>query len=156
MIGFLIAMVTIPLLPTVHDEDILRRAIRATSQDWQAAEFSGVDVRIPKALSFILGSGLAGLAGGVFAFTTSSGSHNWRYFLLSIILAVVILGGVGSVIGTLFGGLFVGIMISLGDFVALDILTKYSFPSDIGELITFLIFLVRFNGETIGSIRGIS
>jgi branched-chain amino acid transport system permease protein len=142
VLAFIVAVIAIPLVHLFLTRTYLGRAIRATSQDWQAAEFSGIDVRLTRTVSFVLGSVLAGLAGGVFAFTTPVVPTAGDTIVLSIVLAVIILGGVGSMIGTLFGGLLVGVIISLGDFIALDLLTQYKFPADFGELITFLIFLI--------------
>ena len=141
-IAFSIAIVILPLLHFFLTRTYLGRSIRATSQDWQAAEFSGIDVRVTRAASFTIGSALAGLAGGVFAFTTPVVPTAGDTVILSIALAVIILGGVGSVIGTLVGGIFVGVIIALGDFVALEVLTQFRFPADFGELIAFVIFLI--------------
>jgi branched-chain amino acid transport system permease protein len=142
LIAFVIAIVVLPLLHLFLTKTFLGRSIRATAQDWQAAEFSGIDIRFTRAASFTIGSALAGLAGGVFAFTTPVVPTAGDTVILSIALAVIILGGVGSVLGTLVGGIFVGVVIALGDFVALEVLTQYRFPADFGQLIAFLIFLI--------------
>lgn len=142
LIAFVIAVVTIPIMHLFLTRTFLGRSIRATSQDWQAAEFSGIDVRVTRAVSFVIGSALAGLAGGVFAFTAPVVPTAGDTIVLSVVLAVIILGGIGSMLGTLFGGLLVGVLISLGNFISLEVLTQYKFPSDFGELITFIIFLL--------------
>lgn len=141
LIAFVIAIAIIPLLQLFLSRTYYGNAIRATAQDWEAAEFSGVDIRRARILSFSLGAGLAGLAGGMFAFTNTITATEADVSLLPIVLAIIILGGVGSILGTLFGGLIVGLIISMSDFVALEVLTKYSFPADVGLLLTYLIFL---------------
>ncbi|HXQ92317.1 MAG TPA: branched-chain amino acid ABC transporter permease [Nitrososphaerales archaeon] len=142
LIAFLLAFLTIPLLHLFLTRTYYGNGIRATAQDWEAAEFSGIDIRKTRILSFALGSGLAGIAGGIYAFTNSVFATEADVSLLPLILAIIILGGVGSVIGTLIAGLVVGLLISGSNFLALEVLTQYSFPSDIGVLLTFLIFLI--------------
>ncbi|MDG6995537.1 MAG: branched-chain amino acid ABC transporter permease [Nitrososphaerota archaeon] len=142
LIAFLLAIVAIPLVHLFLSRTYTGKSIRATAQDWQAAEFSGIDVRKTRLLSFVLGSALAGLAGGIYAFTTPVSPTDGNTTLLSIILAVIILGGVGNILGTLLGGLVVGLIISVGNFVALEVLSKLQFPSDFGSLIAFIAFLI--------------
>ncbi len=141
LIAFIIAIIVIPMLHFFLSRTYYGNSIRATAQDWEAAEFSGVDIRRSRILSFSIGAGLAGLGGGMYAFTNSITANAADVSLLPIVLAIIILGGVGSILGTLFGGLIVGLIISISDFVALEVLTKYSFPSDFGLLLTYLIFL---------------
>jgi branched-chain amino acid transport system permease protein len=141
LIAFLIAIIIIPALQIFLSRTYSGNAIRATAQDWEAAEFSGIDIRRARILSFSIGAGLAGVAGGMFAFTNTITATEADTSLLPIVLAIIVLGGVGSILGTLFGGLIVGLIISVSDFIALEVLTKYSFPSDFGLLLTYLIFL---------------
>ena len=142
LIAFVLAMLVIPALHFFLTRTYYGNGIRATAQDWAAAEFSGIDVRKTRLLSFTIGSGLAGVAGGIYAFTNSVFASLADISLLPLILAIIILGGVGSVIGTLIGGLVVGVIISLSNFMTLEVLTQYQFPSDTGTLLTFLIFLI--------------
>jgi len=141
LISFAIAIAVIPLLHIFLSRTYYGNAIRATAQDWEAAEFSGIDIRRARILSFSVGAGLAGLGGGMYAFTNTITANEADVSLLPIVLAIIILGGIGSVLGTLLGGLIVGLIISMSDLVAFEVLTKYSFPSDFGLLLTYLIFL---------------
>ena len=142
LIAFGLAIVLIPLLHLFLTKTYYGNGIRATAQDWEAAEFSGIDVRKTRLLSFVIGSGLAGVAGGIYAFTNSVFASLADISLLPIILVIIILGGVGSVIGTLIGGVAVGLLISLSNFVTLQVLTQFNFPSNTGTLLTYLIFLI--------------
>jgi branched-chain amino acid transport system permease protein len=141
LIAFLIAIIVIPALHFFLTRTYYGRAIRATAQDWQAAEFSGVDVRKTRMLSFAIGSGLAGLAGGIYSFTSSMTPFLGDTYLLPIILVVIILGGVGSMIGTLIGGLIVGLLLNFSDLFDYAYLTRFGFQADVGYLVTFLVFL---------------
>jgi branched-chain amino acid transport system permease protein len=142
LIAFILAIVIIPLFHLFLTKTYYGKAIRATAQDPIAAEFSGIDTRKIRMLSFGLGSGLAGIAGGIFAFTNSVTPFLGDTYLLPIILVVIILGGVGSMIGTLIGGLIVGVLFNFSDLLAYSYLTQYGFQADVGNLITFLVFIV--------------
>jgi branched-chain amino acid transport system permease protein len=142
LIAFFIAIVVIPLLHLFLTRTYYGRAIRATAQDWQAAEFSGIDVRVTRTISFVLGSALAGVAGGILAFTNSVTPSLADTYLLPIILTVIILGGVGSMFGTLVGGIVVGVIVFIGNYLSLGVLGQYNLGGDFGYLIAFLTFLV--------------
>jgi branched-chain amino acid transport system permease protein len=89
------------------------RAVRAASEDAQAAEVNGVNTRSVYALTYAVAAGCAAvggvLAGLAFSFTPTSGTD---YLLTGF--AVVVLGGLGSVQGTLLGGILLGVVESLG------------------------------------------
>ena len=142
LIAFALAILLIPLLHFFLTRTYYGNGIRATAQDWEAAEFSGIDIRKTRLLSFMIGSGLAGVAGGIFAFTNSVFASLADTSLLPIVLVIIILGGVGSVMGTLIGGLVVGLLISISNFLTLQVLTTFSFPSDTGTLLIYIIFLI--------------
>lgn len=88
------------------------RAMRAVSQDAIAASLMGIEVSHVVLFTFILGSALAGLGGGLLGplliITPFVGSD-----IIVIAFAIVILGGFGNVNGTIIAGLFVGIVESL-------------------------------------------
>ncbi len=141
-IAFGIAVVVLPLLQFFLSRTYLGRAIRATAQDWEAAEFSGINTRFTRFVSFVIGSALAGLAGGLFAFTNSVTATAGDEVLLPLILVVVILGGVGSVVGTLAAGFLVGIIMSVSSLLALTLPTQFLLHADLAPLVTFLIFIL--------------
>lgn len=142
LIAFILAIVIIPLMHVFLARTYFGKTIRATSQDAVAAEFSGIDITRTRMLSFALGSGLAGVAGGIFAFTNSVTPFLGDSYLLPIILVVIVIGGVGSMLGTLVGGFVVGLLFSFSDLLAYSYLTQYGIQPDIGNFLTFLIFLI--------------
>lgn len=85
------------------------KAIRAVSNNRGAAELMGIPSSRVLALSFGIGTMLAGLAGGLiatfFPFTILSGE---TYQLKSFVIGV--LGGLGNPIGALVGGLVLGLL----------------------------------------------
>jgi branched-chain amino acid transport system permease protein len=94
---------------------VLGTAIRAVSQDRDAAELMGIDVPKLYMLTFGIGTALAAIAGvllaPVFTLTPTIGFN----FILPA-FAVVILGGFGSVKGAYLGGLIVGVVESLAGY----------------------------------------
>lgn len=89
------------------------RALRATSQDKQAAAVTGINPTNMNTLSFGLGSMLAAMSGAalipIFAWVPWVGAE-----MVGRSYVIVVLGGLGSVPGALFGGIIVGIVEALG------------------------------------------
>ncbi len=74
-------------------------AIRATTQNREAAELLGVNVNLVGLVTFALGLGLAGSAGSLVSFVFSFfPSKHWEWIV--ILMSLVVLGGMGSVLGT--------------------------------------------------------
>ncbi len=142
VIAFIVAIIIVPLVHFFLTRTYYGRAIRATAQDWEAAEFSGVNTRSMRLLSFIIGSATTGLAGGLFAFTATVTPSSGDVFLLPIILEVVILGGVGSIMGTLAGGFFVGLVMNLSGLLAFALPAQYGLHANFGGVVTFLVFIL--------------
>jgi branched-chain amino acid transport system permease protein len=82
------------------------RSIRATTQDRTAALLIGINVNRVAALTF--GIGVAVTAAGGMVFGTSGGGFNPNsgYDLISRLLAIIILGGLGSIGGALAASVF--------------------------------------------------
>jgi branched-chain amino acid transport system permease protein len=80
------------------------RAWLASSEDETAAANSGVDSSGYRQLAFVLSSGLAGIAGALYASTFSYIDPDIAAFHVSaMMLAMVILGGAGSATGAILG-----------------------------------------------------
>jgi branched-chain amino acid transport system permease protein len=90
----------------------LGRAIRATAQELRAARLTGIPVGHIYAVTFGLGSALAGAAGAMwgmlFPITPFMGK---TLTLKSFVVAV--LGGLGTMLGPIVGGLVLGIAESI-------------------------------------------
>ena len=89
------------------------RALRATSQDKQAAAVTGINPKNMNTLSFAIGSMLAAMSGAalipIFAWVPWVGAE-----MVGRSYVIVVLGGLGSVPGALFGGIIVGIVEAIG------------------------------------------
>jgi len=89
------------------------RALRATSQDKQAAAVAGINPTNMNTLAFGLGSMLAAMSGAalipIFAWVPWIGAE-----MVGRSYVIVVLGGLGSVPGALLGGIIVGIVEAMG------------------------------------------
>jgi branched-chain amino acid transport system permease protein len=83
-------------------------AIRATAEDWEAAELMGIDVRRTYLLAFALGAVLAGIAGALVSVGYSINPSIGLEWTLKALI-VVVLAGLGSMPGTLLGGMLLGL-----------------------------------------------
>jgi len=80
-------------------------------EDEQAAGAMGVDVVRFKVLAFVLGSAIAGLAGGFYAhFLTFIMPQNFGFGQSIVILSMVVFGGIGSRWGPIVGAIILGIL----------------------------------------------
>jgi len=116
------------------------RALRAVTQDSDAAALQGINVDRVSALAFALGSALAATAGVLIAplFFVSPFMGG-----LPIVKAfiIIILGGMGSIPGALLGGLILGVAEGVGSiFLSLPAVNL------LGFLIVIVILLVRPQG----------
>ncbi|HET7263221.1 MAG TPA: branched-chain amino acid ABC transporter permease [bacterium] len=86
----------------------LGRAMRATAQDWVAAEIMGIDINKTIALTFFIGSLLAGAAGVITGFYYGNAwfVNGFRAGLIAFTAAV--LGGIGNTTGAALGGFLIG------------------------------------------------
>lgn len=85
------------------------RAMMAVRHNSLAAAVLGVDVARTKIWAFALSSALAAVAGALYgSYRTYVGPEEWDLLLSVQYVAIVIVGGIGTVAGPVVGALFVG------------------------------------------------
>jgi len=89
------------------------RAMQAIAQDRNAAALLGIDVEKISAIGFGLGCGLAAAAGAILA-PIYSVQPTMGALALTTSIAIIILGGLGSIPGAAIGGLILGLVQSYG------------------------------------------
>jgi branched-chain amino acid transport system permease protein len=106
--AFAASVVVLVLLFAILRFTKLGRAIRATVQNPTAARLLGVETRLVSALGFGLSVATASAAGAVYGivFPFNPGSH---YDLISRLLTIIVLGGLGSLGGAVIAALFMGL-----------------------------------------------
>jgi branched-chain amino acid transport system permease protein len=88
----------------------LGKAMRATAQDRDAAQLMGIDINMTIALTFLIGSALAGAAGFVSGvYYGSTWFFNGFAAGLKAFTAAV-LGGIGNLAGAMLGGFLIGLI----------------------------------------------
>jgi branched-chain amino acid transport system permease protein len=86
-------------------------AFRAVSQDEDAAATLGINVGAYKLAAFAIGTALAGLAGGLYAFFTQFITADTFDFILSVMLmAMVVIGGIGSTAGVVVAAILLTLL----------------------------------------------
>jgi branched-chain amino acid transport system permease protein len=123
-----IALVITGLLIFGLERTAFGAKVRAAVDNQRVAQGLGLDVEKIFALTFALGSGLAGL-GGALAIEIVGLDPSFGFHYLVYVLIVVAVGGLGSVAGSFFGAALLGIG---------DVAGKYFVP----EIGSFLIYLL--------------
>lgn len=115
-------------------------AIRATTQNRDAAQLLGVNVNLVGVVSFAIGIGLAGAAGVLvsFVFAFFPAKH-WEW--IAILMSLVVLGGMGSILGTVLAAFMLSVVAAfVGAYIGATWSTMTFF------LALFIILLVRPQG----------
>ena len=103
--GFILAVVLVLLIYALLYRTRFGRSVRATMQDETAARLVGIDVNRVAALTFGIGIAVTAVGGMLYG-ATNSFNPNSGYDLISRLLAIIILGGLGSVGGALAAAVF--------------------------------------------------
>jgi len=102
--GYAFAAITVLVVWNIYHSSF-GRAMLAVREDEIAAEAMGIRTTRTKVMAFVISSGFAGLAGGLFAHLFMYLHTNTFTFVKSIeIVMMIIIGGLGSITGAVFGG----------------------------------------------------
>ena len=104
--GFIMAVALVVALYALLYRTRFGRSVRATMQDETAARLVGIDVNRVAALTFGIGVAVTAVGGMVFGATQAAFNPNSGYDLISRLLAIIILGGMGSLGGALGAAVF--------------------------------------------------
>ena len=110
-ISVLIVVVTAILLIALQlfvSRSRLGRAMRSTAQDRDAAQLMGVNINTTIALTFFLGSALAGAAGIVYGLYFGTVAFNIGFIGGLKAFTAAVLGGIGNTSGAVLGGFIIG------------------------------------------------
>jgi branched-chain amino acid transport system permease protein len=113
LLDFLIGLGVIVLLHQFFQKTYVGRAIRAASDDEDAAQLMGINTRNIYAYAMGLAMATAAVAGVLVGMTFTFYPHTGPQYLI-IAFGVVIIGGLGSMTGTFLGGIILGLAQLLG------------------------------------------
>ncbi len=124
-------------------------AIRAVSEDVEAAALMGIDANRVVVITFMLGGAMAGIAGVFYAFLFKQ-----VYFYMGFTpgikaFAAAVLGGIGSVPGAMVGGLLLGLVETVGPtlfFDGIGLPAPYQLRDLIAFTILIMVLIFRPNG----------
>jgi branched-chain amino acid transport system permease protein len=110
---FLSAVVVLVALQLFFDRTMFGRALRATSDDQEAAQLMAINNRHLYAVAMGIALAIAGIAGVFVGIRTTFGPLEGPVLLIFAFEAVII-GGLGSLWGTLVGGVILGVAQTIG------------------------------------------
>jgi len=128
-----IAISLMALLWLLIERSKLGRAIRATAENHETAALLGVDVNRVVLITFIIGSGIAGIAGVLDGIKNSNISPFMGLGAAVKGLIVMLLGGLGNVPGAMAAGLLLGMI---------EILSAAYIGTTERDLFSFLILIL--------------
>src|SRR5262249_3680202 len=104
--GFALAVVLVVLLYLMLYQTRLGRGVRGTMPGRTAGLLSGVGVTRVAGLTFGVGVAVTAVGGMMYGATSGGFNPNSGYDLISRLLAIIILGGLGSIAGALVASVF--------------------------------------------------
>jgi branched-chain amino acid transport system permease protein len=135
------ALVSMAILYLIVQRTRMGTAMRAVSEDADAAALMGINVDKVVMFTFVLGGAMAGVAGVCYAFVFKQ-----VYFYMGFTPGIkafgaAVLGGIGSVPGAMLGGLFLGVVESVGPALFLDGIGVTA-PYQLRDLIAFTLLIM--------------
>jgi len=101
------------LMALIHGTS-LGRAMRATAENPRVAQLMGVQPDRIISATFIIGAGLAALAGVMWAANYGSVQHTMGFLPGLKAFTAAVFGGIGNLAGAMVGGLLLGVIEALG------------------------------------------
>jgi branched-chain amino acid transport system permease protein len=116
------------------------RAMRGLRENRVATRLMGVNIDRTVALTFLVGSALAGIGGVLIAlyYTQTDFLLGWYAGLKAF--AAAVLGGIGNIRGAVLGGLLLGVIEALG-ITVLSVTAAYGFGIGYKDVIAFLVLV---------------
>jgi len=139
LLGFGLAVLFVVAIYFMLYRTQFGRSVRATMQDHTAARLIGIDVNRVAAITFGIGVAVTA-AGGMIYGSINSFNPNTGYDLISRLLAIIILGGMGSIAGALGAAV---IMITLESLVDVFWNPSWSVVVFYAVLVAVLVFRPR-------------
>ena len=140
-----VAIIIMLVLLLVIGKTFIGKALRAVSQDRDAAAIVGINPHRMNMLAFGIGVTLAGGAGALIG----------PIFLISPVMGIIpgiksfviiVLGGMGSIRGAIIGSLLLGEIESLGSIYLLDPTRGLAYKNAFGVLLLAIVLLIKPTG----------
>ena len=89
---------------------MIGKAMRAISQDNDACRLMGINVNQVIGMTFVIGSALAAVAGGMACVYYGNVQYNMGFTIGLKAFTAAVIGGIGSIPGAMLGGLLLGLL----------------------------------------------
>ena len=130
---FVVSALLVILLQFIVYKTKVGKAMRASSQDMEAASLMGINVDNTISLTFAIGSALAGIAGVLVAISYPSITPYMGAMPGLKAFVAAVLGGIGSIPGALVGGIAIGL---------LETFSKAYISTNFSDAIVFAILII--------------
>ncbi len=135
------ALVAMLFLYLIVQKTRMGMAMRAVSEDRDAAALMGIDANKVIIFTFVLGACMAGIGGVLYCFV-----YKQIYFFTGFLpgikaFSAAVLGGIGNIPGAMIGGFFLGVVESVGPALFLDGIGIPA-PYQLRDLISFALLVV--------------
>lgn len=146
--AFLLSLFVLALLYLLLQRTRFGRAVRASVQNPESARLLGVEAERVAAIGYGLGTATAAAAGSVYGllYSFNSGSH---YDLISRLLSIVMLGGLGSIGGSVIGALIISVSSAVVASAISPVWSQMTF-----FVVLLLVLVIRPRGLFGASLRG--
>lgn len=121
------------ILTYVVKKTKMGKAMRATAQDIEAANFMGIDTDRIIVLVFLIGSALGGAAGTLVGMLFTQVDYYVGFQAGIKGFTAAVLGGIGNIFGAMLGGIILGL---------LEALATSFFPSAYKDVVAFSVLIV--------------
>jgi branched-chain amino acid transport system permease protein len=128
-----LALVIMAGLLLLVEKTRLGRAMRAVSMNQPVAALMGVNINNVIAQTFVIGSGLAAVAGVMWAANYGLANPTMGFTPGLKAFTAAVLGGIGNLGGAVIGGILLGLIENLG--------TGYLVPSEYRDVFAFLVLV---------------
>lgn len=117
------------------------KAMRAVAQDKLMSSLAGINIDTVISVTFVIGSGLAAVAGIMIAMYYGLVNYSIGYVAGIKAFTAAVLGGIGSIPGAMFGGIFLGLIESMGaGYISSEYKDAYAFA------VLIVILLIKPSG----------
>jgi branched-chain amino acid transport system permease protein len=135
------ALAAMLVLYVIVQKTRMGTAMRALSEDRDAAALMGIDANKVIIFTFVLGACMAGIGGVLYCFV-----YKQIYFFTGFLpgikaFSAAVLGGIGNIPGAMIGGVFLGVVESMGPALFLDGIGIPA-PYQMRDLIAFTMLLM--------------
>ena len=137
----LTAIIAMLILYAIVQRTKMGTAMRAVSEDRDAAALMGIDVNKVIIFTFILGACMAGIGGVLYCMVYKQIYYFTGFFPGIKAFCAAVLGGIGNIPGAMIGGFFLGVVESVGPALFLDGIGLKA-PYQLRDLIAFTMLVM--------------